>query len=111
LGKLLLAVASTVILGSESCSTQDHLLLFKDFGPSGKLLLALATTVILGSKSSGDHDQILLGHDSESLGSLYIALYQTGKKTSPPAVSVLLCAYLLLWKHVLRSHFIAVITS
>jgi hypothetical protein len=71
-GQILLALTSIVILGSESCRTQDHLLLFHDFGPSGKLLLVLASTVILGSKSSGDHDHILLGHDCESHLVLFI---------------------------------------
>jgi hypothetical protein len=66
LGRLLLVLTSTVILGS------DHLLLFHGFGPSGKLLLALSSTVIFGSKSCGDRDHILLGHDSGSRLVLFI---------------------------------------
>jgi hypothetical protein len=45
-GKLLLALASTVVLGSESCRTHNHLLLFHDFGPSGKLLLGLTACLV-----------------------------------------------------------------
>jgi hypothetical protein len=49
LGKLLLALASTAILGSESHGTYDHIILFyNSHGPvwlAGKLLLALASTV------------------------------------------------------------------
>jgi hypothetical protein len=45
---LLLALASTVILGSEPHWTHDHILLTHDSGSRwGKLLLALASTVNL----------------------------------------------------------------
>jgi hypothetical protein len=77
MGKLLLALASTVILSSESHGTHDHILLYYDFGNceatlwlcvgrSGKLLLAFASNAILGSESHGTHDHILLSHDSGS---------------------------------------------
>jgi hypothetical protein len=38
-GKLLLALASKVILGSESCGTHDHTLLFHDSGSCATLFL------------------------------------------------------------------------
>jgi hypothetical protein len=72
LGKLLLALTSAVILGSESRRIHDHIFLLHDsgscaavlsgcpVGQSGKLLLVLASTVILGSESSRTHDHILL---------------------------------------------------
>jgi hypothetical protein len=73
--KLLLALASTVILGSEFHETHDHILLSHVSGSRGtppvmrewltvKLLLVLASTVILGSESRETHDHILLSHES-----------------------------------------------
>jgi hypothetical protein len=52
--KLPLVIASTVILGSESCGTHGHTLLSHDTGShaiDGKLLLVLASTVIFDTES------------------------------------------------------------
>jgi hypothetical protein len=65
-GKLLIALVSTVLLGSESRRSQDHVYsLIRRL--TAKLLLALASTEILYSESHGTHDHVLLSDGSGSI--------------------------------------------
>jgi hypothetical protein len=79
-GKMLLALASTVVLASESRGARKHILLSyesrsgaippenlcRSVGRSGKLLLTHANAVIIGSEARRTHYQILLYHNSGS---------------------------------------------
>jgi hypothetical protein len=82
-GRLLLALASIVILDSEFHGTHGRILLSHDSGSlethvraclptylPATLLLALDSRVILGSKSQETHDHILLPDESGSLQQL-----------------------------------------
>jgi hypothetical protein len=79
-GKLLLVLTSTVIHGSESKETYDHILLSYDSGSSetclvsqlGKLLLVLASKVILGSDFLRTHES---GSHSTHLNLLFKAKF------------------------------------
>jgi hypothetical protein len=73
-GRLLLALACTVILGSESHRTCYHILLYHD---------------------SGSHATLFLQY-SQSCWPSYSALTWTDQKTLPPTVPLLLYAHLLL---------------
>jgi hypothetical protein len=70
--KLLLALASTVILGFRPCRTHDPYFSVSQLPPdcpdshSGKFLLVLTIAFILGSGPWGTHGHIFLSHDSES---------------------------------------------
>jgi hypothetical protein len=89
-GKLLLALASTVILGSESHRTHDYSAVswlqetcifccYCVWVGSGKLLLPLASAVILCSESHRTHDNILLSHDSGSHATVICVTSHSGQ--------------------------------
>jgi hypothetical protein len=119
--KLLLVLASRVILGSESRETHDHILL-SDYSGSlqtsprlassvgrwGKLLLGLISTVILGSESHETHDHILLSGYCGSLQTSPRLASSVGRSGKLPLglISAVILGSVSRWAHdhILLSH-------
>jgi hypothetical protein len=108
--QLLLVLASTVILRSESCGTHDHILLSQIREPpnlEGQVPVFITTRLYPQTLGS----LLVTSYDSQGYGGCirhclhmcptFITLGRTEYRSPPPTVPLLFCVYSLLWKHVL----------